>query len=341
MANGKMSQSEMDGEDLVGPDDVQGDGSPADADTARQSSEEPDRAALLEAERDDLRDKLMRTLADMENLRRRTERDVADARTYAVTAFARDLLTTADNVRRALDSVPSKESQAEDQAGTAVALKSLVEGVELTERDLLKTLERHGVRRLEPEGSKFDPNMHQAMFELANPDVPAGTVVQVLQTGYAIGERVLRPAMVGRRQGRPEGDRAGRNRLAGRHGLLALDDAVGDSPKAGQHGVALFGVHDADDAQVAVPLEPDRLHDDDGFLGNAVLGLRRRSRASRIRPDESLVNVRSRSRSGPCWRSAPSGQRNRDRSAPESRPGTARRSGSAARPRGRRPWVRP
>ena len=158
-----------------------------------------DRVAALEAERTDLKDKLLRTLADMENLRRRTERELADARTYAVTNFARDMLTVADNVRRALESVP-----AEAREGAEGTLKGVIEGIELTERDLLKTLERHGVRRLEPEGQKFDPNMHQAMFEVPNPDVPSGTVVQVVQTGYAIGERVLRPALVGVAKGGPK-----------------------------------------------------------------------------------------------------------------------------------------
>jgi molecular chaperone GrpE len=157
-----------------------------------------DRVAELEAERTDLRDKLLRTLADMENLRRRTEREATDARTYAVTSFARDMLTVADNIRRALESAPQGEGQ------TDGALKALIEGIELTERDLLKTLERHGVKRLDPEGSKFDPNMHQAMFEVPNDTVPAGTVIQVIQTGYAIGERVLRPALVGVAKGGPK-----------------------------------------------------------------------------------------------------------------------------------------
>jgi molecular chaperone GrpE len=158
-----------------------------------------DRVAALEAERTDLKDKLLRTLADMENMRRRTEREVADIRTYAVTNFARDMLTVADNIRRALESVPA------DAGGQADgALKGLVDGIELTERDLLKTLERHGVKRLDPAGQKFDPNMHQAMFEIPNPDVPAGTVVQVMQTGYAIGDRVLRPALVGVAKGGPK-----------------------------------------------------------------------------------------------------------------------------------------
>ncbi len=160
---------------------------------------EPDPFAVLEAEKTDLKDKLLRILADMENLRRRTEREVADARAYAVTNFARDMLNVADNIRRGVESVP-----AEARAEADGALKALIEGVELTERDLLKTLERHGVRRLDPQGQKFDPNLHQAMFEVPNPDVPNGTVVQVVQTGYVIGDRVLRPALVGVAKGGPK-----------------------------------------------------------------------------------------------------------------------------------------
>jgi molecular chaperone GrpE len=158
-----------------------------------------DRVVALEAERTDLKDKLLRTLADMENLRRRTERELSDIRTYAVTNFARDMLTVADNIRRALENVP-----ADVREHAEGALKGVIEGIELTERDLLKTLDRHGVKRLEPEGQKFDPHMHQAMFEVPNADVPAGTVVQVVQTGYAIGERVLRPALVGVAKGGPK-----------------------------------------------------------------------------------------------------------------------------------------
>jgi molecular chaperone GrpE len=155
--------------------------------------------ALLTAERDELKDRMLRTLAEMENLRRRTEREVADARSYAVTNFARDVLTVADNVRRALDSVP-----AEQRASADGALKGLIDGIELTERDLAKTLERHGVKAVEPKGQKFDPNRHQAMFEVPDAEVPAGTVVQVVQSGYVIGERVLRPALVGVAKGGPK-----------------------------------------------------------------------------------------------------------------------------------------
>jgi molecular chaperone GrpE len=160
---------------------------------------EPDRVAQLEAERADFKEKLLRTLADMENLRRRTEREIADARTYAVSNFARDMLTVADNFQRAIDSVP-----AEARAAGEPALKALIEGVELTERDMLKTLERYGVKRINPEGQKFDPNLHQAMFEVPNPNVPNGTVIQVVQTGYVIGDRVLRPALVGVAKGGPK-----------------------------------------------------------------------------------------------------------------------------------------
>lgn len=139
----------------------------------------------------DMRDRLLRTLAEMENLRKRTEREVADARSYGIAKFARDILDIADNMHRALEAVPA-EARSGDNAG----LKALVEGVELTERSLLKALETNGVRRFEPAGEKFNPNLQQAMYEVPDASVPAGTIVQVIQPGYMIGERVLRPAMV-------------------------------------------------------------------------------------------------------------------------------------------------
>ena len=177
-----------------GPDFQVEDDAPEVANDAapHQDAADVDRLALLEAERNDLKDKLLRTLADMENLRRRAEREVADARVYAVTKFARDMLNVADNVRRALESLPD-----EARHGAEGPFKALIDGIDLTERDLLNTLERHGVKRLDPHGQKFDPNLHQAMFEVPNPDVPNGTVVQVVQSGYVIGDRVLRPALVG------------------------------------------------------------------------------------------------------------------------------------------------
>jgi molecular chaperone GrpE len=137
------------------------------------------------------RDKMLRTLAEMENLRKRTIREVADARTYGISGFARDVLDIADNLQRALDAVP-----ADTRASADPGLKALIEGVELTERSLLNALEKNGVRKFDPSGEKFDPNFQQAMYEVPDPSIPAGTVVQVVQAGYTIGERVLRPALV-------------------------------------------------------------------------------------------------------------------------------------------------
>ena len=160
----------------------------------------------LQKEAADARDKMLRTLAEMENLRKRTSKEVADARAYGITGFARDILDIADNLQRALDAVP-----AEAKANADPGLKALIEGVELTERSLLNTLEKNGVKKFDPSGEKFDPNFQQAMYEVPDPSVPAGTVVQVVQAGYTIGERVLRPALVGVVQGRREG-RANRRR---------------------------------------------------------------------------------------------------------------------------------
>jgi len=166
-----------------------------------QGSVDGDYEALVRLlkENEELKDRALRVAAEMENLRRRTARDVHDARAYAVANFARDMLSVSDNLRRTLDAIPA-EAKASGDAG----FKALIEGVEITERAMLSALERHGVKKLEPEGEKFDPNFHQAMFEVPNPEVPANTVVQVVQPGYSIGERVLRPAMVGVAKGGPK-----------------------------------------------------------------------------------------------------------------------------------------
>lgn len=162
-------------------------------DSAREESVDPapDVIAALQAEVEDLKDRLLRAAAEMENLRRRSEREMADARQYAVTGFAREMLSIGDNLHRALSAVPD---DVRDEGGV---IKGLVEGVEMTERELLRALDKHGVKRLAPEGSKFDPNFHQAMFEVEHDDAAQGTVVQVMQHGYSIGDRVLRPALVG------------------------------------------------------------------------------------------------------------------------------------------------
>src|SRR3974390_3181699 len=144
-------------------------------------------------------DRRLRTLAEMENLRKRTEREIADSRLYSVTSFARDVLVVADNMRRALEAVtPELRNTVES------GVKALVDGIELTERELLKALEKKGVRHSTPKGEKFDPTLHQAMFEIPDAAVPAGSVVQVVQPGYMIGDRVLRPALVGVSKGGPK-----------------------------------------------------------------------------------------------------------------------------------------
>jgi molecular chaperone GrpE len=176
----------------------------AEDEAAQQAQEtaaapQPTPSTALEREHAEMKDRLLRTLAEMENLRKRTEREVADARLYGASSFARDVLAVADNMRRALDAVP-----AEARSGAEAGMKSLVEGVELTERELLKALEKNGVRQFTPQGEKFDPNVHQAMFEVPDASVPAGSIVQVVQPGYMIGERMLRPALVGVSKGGPK-----------------------------------------------------------------------------------------------------------------------------------------
>jgi molecular chaperone GrpE len=161
-------------------------------------------AALVEAlskESAEYKDKLLRTLAEMENLRRRTEREIADTRLYGISAFARDIIAVADNMQRALGALDAELREKAD-AGT----KALLDGVELTERELLKVLEKHGVKKFDPLGEKFDPNLHQAMYEIPDPSQPAGTVAQVVQPGYMIGERVLRPALVAVAKGGPKAE---------------------------------------------------------------------------------------------------------------------------------------
>jgi molecular chaperone GrpE len=162
----------------------------AESASAAGEAQAPDPAQLAR-ELAEYRDKLLRTLAEMENLRRRTAREVIDARQYGNAAFARDILAVADNMERALAALDAELREKAD-----AGVKALLDGVELTERELLKVLENHGVRKFEPLGEKFDPNLHQAMYEVADPTVPAGTVAQVVQAGYMIGDRVLRPALV-------------------------------------------------------------------------------------------------------------------------------------------------
>lgn len=158
---------------------------------AVDTHEHGDPVAKLEADLAEFRDKHLRALAEIENVRRRGEKEKADALKYAATNFAKDILAVADNLRRAIDAVPDEAAESDG------AIKTLIEGVQLTERELLAIFERHGIKPIAADGEKFDHNLHQAMFEVPDTGKPAGTVVQVLQTGYTINDRLLRPAMVG------------------------------------------------------------------------------------------------------------------------------------------------
>lgn len=170
---------------------------------AEENVSEEDVLLRLSKENEELKDRAMRLAAEMENLRRRTQREVADARNFGISSFAREMLSVSDNLQRALEAV---SQEARDNADPT--LKALIEGVEMTERAMISALEHHGVKQINPDGERFDPHFHQAMFEVPNADVPANTVVQVVQMGYVIGERVLRPAMVGVSKGGPKADPA-------------------------------------------------------------------------------------------------------------------------------------
>lgn len=193
--------------ETYGQDDMPGAGdqNPFEADT--------EAFLRLAKENEELKDRALRAAAEMENLRRRTQRDVADARSYAIANFARDMLGVSDNLRRALDAIPQEARAAGNQG-----FSTLIEGVEMTERAMLSALERHGVKKIEPVGERFDPHFHQAMFEIPDADKPANTVLQVVQSGYVIGDRVLRPAMVGVSKGGPKAAPASRPEAASADG---------------------------------------------------------------------------------------------------------------------------
>ena len=187
------AEAAPDAPDAIEPGNA-GAAAPAGADTAAAVAE------ALAREAAELKDRLLRTLAEMENLRRRTERDVTDARVYSIASFARDTLGIADNMARALQTLRAEFKEKGDSS-----VKALLDGVELTERELTKVLEKHGVRKFEPrEREKFDPNLHQAMYEVPDPSLPSGTIAQVVQAGYMIGDRMLRPALVAVAKGGPK-----------------------------------------------------------------------------------------------------------------------------------------
>lgn len=170
---------------------------PADYDVG-EDDEHPNDHEVLEKlliENETLKQDVLRAAADMQNLRKRTQREIADAKTFSVSNFARDMLGVSDNLRRTVEAAPKQDDE---------NLKTLLEGVEMTERSMLSALERHGVKKLDVLQKKFDPNFHQAMFEVPDKETPNNTVVKVVQDGYIIGSRVLRPAMVGVAKGGPK-----------------------------------------------------------------------------------------------------------------------------------------
>jgi molecular chaperone GrpE len=158
---------------------------------ARIAEPGPDPVAVLKAEVEALRDQRLRALAEAENIRRRADRENKEASQYAITKFARDMLSIADNFSRALAACPPDLREAADPQ-----IKAVLDGVEATDRQLMSTLERYGVKQVSTEGGKFDPNLHQAIAEVPGNGRPAGTIVDVVQAGYMIGDRLLRPAMV-------------------------------------------------------------------------------------------------------------------------------------------------
>ncbi len=171
----------------------------ANADAAEALTENNPLQAELDtalAENAKFKDAMLRALADAENTRKRSERQIADSRAFAISGFARELLSVVDNLRRALASVPEEEQDEK--------VKNILVGVDMTEKELIKALEKNNVKEIEAEGLVFDPNFHEAMFEIPNPEVAAGTILTVVEPGWTIGERLLRPARVGVAAGGPK-----------------------------------------------------------------------------------------------------------------------------------------
>lgn len=169
---------------------------------AEQSGGAVSQVAALEAQVADLTDRMLRAHAEMDNIRKRAERERLDTAKYAITKFAGDIVLLADNFQRAIAAIPARAAEQD------TTLKGLVEGVEMMEREFLNVLERHGIKRIDPQGQPFNPHLHDAVMEQQNAEVPSGTVVQVFQPGYTIEDRVLRPAMVVVAKGGPKASTA-------------------------------------------------------------------------------------------------------------------------------------
>ncbi|MCB9983334.1 MAG: nucleotide exchange factor GrpE [Rhodospirillales bacterium] len=182
-----LYNNKSEGTDPLAPEPLDGENEPHEPHPTEQNDASPAIAEELEQTRDHLK----RALAEAENTRRRAQKEREDASKFAVSSLAKDLLDVADNLRRALEAVP------EDLLDTEPRLKNLVDGIEATERTLLKNFEKHGIQKIEPLDQPFDPNYHEVMFEAPVPGKPAGTVMQVMESGYVLNGRILRPARVG------------------------------------------------------------------------------------------------------------------------------------------------
>lgn len=191
---------------------------------AEPEKSEAERIAALEEEVAQLRDQLLRALAETENVRRRSQREREEAVRYAAAPLIRDLLAVADNLARALESVPDGAAENDE------ALKTLLDGVKLTQRELQSAFERHDIVKLDPLGERLDPHRHEAMFELPDPDKPAGTVVQVVQSGYLLHDRLLRAARVGVAKGGPAANAAQRDSAANSATEAAAEDGEEEPP---------------------------------------------------------------------------------------------------------------
>lgn len=207
---------------------AEGDPSPqgAQSDPAQEAERLAAEVDTLQGQVADLTDRLLRSHAEMDNMRKRAEREREETAKYAISKFARDIVGVADNFERAIQAVPAGAAEQDP------ALKGLVDGVSMTEREFLNVLEKHGVRRIVPKGEAFNPHLHQAMMEAQNPDVPPGTIIEVYQAGYVIEDRVLRPAMVVVAKGGPKAAPAAEEAPAepGPSGATAPE---GESPAAG------------------------------------------------------------------------------------------------------------
>ena len=214
----------------------------------------------LKAENADLRDRNLRIIAEMENFRRRAERDKSESVKYAASEFGRDMISVADNLRRAIEAV------SKDASEQSPAVKTLLDGIEATERELFKTFERHGITRFDPLGEKFDPHNHEAVVKVDVPNVPADVIVQVLQAGYKIADRVLRPAtVILAKGGAPtRSDRGGSSEGMSRQG------AGSEGASRGSHARS----HDRHSPEVAREHDPDLIRDAAG-TPKGVHGVRR------------------------------------------------------------------